>query len=110
MEETLVNIGIWTAIILVGIAILAAVILPLINSLSHPKVLIKSALGVAFVGIVFLIGWVFAGNEVTSGYITKGITDAGSSKLVGGALSAMYILFILAIVGIVITEIQKAFK
>jgi hypothetical protein len=110
MEETLVNIGIWTAIILVGIAILAAVILPLINSLSHPKALIKSAVGVAFVGVVFLIGWIFAGNEVTSGYITNGITDEGSSKLVGGALSAMYILFILAVVGIVITELKKAFR
>jgi dipeptide/tripeptide permease len=110
MQETLVNIGIWSAIILVAIAVLAAVILPLINSLSHPKTLIKSGIGVAFVGVIFLIGWILAGSEVMPTYAVGGITDEGSSKLVGGALTAMYILFILAIVGIIFTEIKKAFR
>lgn len=110
MEESFVNIAIWVAIILVAFAALAAVILPLINAFSHPKNLVKSAIGVAFVAVIFLIGWAFAGDEVTSGYITRGITDSGSSKLVGGALSAMYILFILAVVGIVFTEIKKVFR
>ncbi len=110
MEESFVNIAIWVAIILVVVAAVAAIVLPLINSFSHPKNLVKGGIGVAFILVIFLIGWAIAGDEVTSGYITRGIADAGSSKLVGGALTAMYILFILAVVGIVFTEVKKVFR
>ena len=109
MEESIVNIGITLAMIMVGVAALSAVVLPLIKSLSEPKVLIKTGIGVAALLIVFLIGWALSGNEVTPTYANFGI-DEGGSKLVGGALTTMYILFIVSVIGIVFSEFNKALK
>lgn len=107
--ETFVNIAIPVAMIMVGVAALLALALPLIKSLGEPKVLLKSLAGVAVIAVIFLIGWAIAGDEVTAKYASKGITEA-SSKLVGGALTTMYILFVLAVIGIVYSEFNKALK
>ena len=107
--ETFVNIAIPLALIMVGLAALLSIALPLIKSLGEPKVLVKSLIGVALIVVVFLIGWALAGNEVTAKYASFGINET-SSKLVGGALTTMYILFVLAVIGIVYSEFNKALK
>jgi len=107
--ETFVNIAIPVAMLMVGVAGLLALGMPLIKSLGEPKVLIKSLVGVAVIAVIFLIGWAIAGDEVTAKYASKGVGET-SSKLVGGALITMYILFVLAIIGIVYSEFNKALK
>lgn len=107
--ESFIDIALWVAMIMVLIAALAAIILPLINSISHPKSLIKSGIGVVGIAILFLICWSIADNEVTNRYIDFGV-NATSSKLVGGTLILMYVLFVSALIGIVFSEINKAFR
>ncbi|UII24575.1 hypothetical protein LVD15_14715 [Fulvivirga maritima] len=107
--ETFVDIALWVAMAMVAIAGIAAIVLPLINSFSNPKSLLKSAIGVVGIAVLFLITWSVAGNEVTNRYIEFGVNES-SSKLVGGVLLLMYVLFGIACVGIVITEINKALK
>lgn len=104
-----VDIGLYVAYGLLIIAALAAIILPLVNSFSNPKSLVKAGIGIAVLVVLFLIGYVLASDEVTSKYTTLGVGE-GISKFVGGALITMYILFIVAIVSIIITEVNKAFK
>ena len=108
--ETFVDIAIWTAIILVIIAIAGSVLLPLINSLSDPKSLLKSVYGVLFVGVVFLIAYLISDDEVTSNYITYNVTIPTRSKLVGAGLTTTSILALIAAVGMVYAEINKAIK
>ena len=107
--ENFVDIGLWVAYILVFIAIVSAVILPIVNSLSNPKSLIKPLLAIVGIGVLFLISWSVAGDAVNARAIAAGVSG-GVSQAVGGALITMYILFIAAIVGIVFTEINKVFK
>ena len=107
--ENFVDIGLWVAYILVFIAIVSAVILPIVNSLSEPKTLLKPLLAIVGIGILFLISWASAGDAVNARALAAGVSS-GISKAVGGALITMYILFIAAIVGIVFTEINKALK
>lgn len=107
--ESFINIALWVAMIMVIVAALAAIVLPLINSISHPKSLIKSGIGVVGIGILFLICWSIADNEVTNKYLDFGVNET-RSKLVGGSLLMMYVLFVLAIVGIVFSEINKALR
>jgi hypothetical protein len=107
--ESIVNIGITLAMIMVGLAIVLAVVLPLIKSLGEPKVLIKSGIGVGVLLVIFLIGYALSGDEVTSTYASFGIDETGS-KLVGGMLTTMYILFIASVIGIVYSEFNKALK
>lgn len=107
--ESFINIALWVAMIMVAIAALAAIVLPLINSLSHPKSLIRSAIGVVALIVLFVITWSIADSSVTNAYIEFGVNET-SSKFVGGSLMLMYVLFIIAVIGIVFSEINKAIK
>jgi hypothetical protein len=103
MENIFVNYGIPAAFILLILAAAAAIILPLINSFSNPKTLLKSAIGIAVLAVIFLIGWSLSPAEANLQY---NVTE-GTSKVIGGALTTMYILFGLAILGIILSEINK---
>lgn len=107
--EQIVNIGLIAAYVLVIGGGLSAIILPLINALNNPKSLMYAGIGIAGLLFLFLIGYLIAGNEVTANYIKYGV-DAGTSKIVGGALICMYILTLFAIVGILYTEFSKLIK
>ena len=108
--ETFVDIALWGAIVLVIIALLASVLMPLINSLSEPKSLLKSLYGVIFIVVVFFISYMLAGNEVTPNYISYNVTSAGQSKMVGAGLTTTIIMSAVAVVGIIVSEINKAIK
>ncbi len=94
--------------LLIGCAI-AAIVLPLIGSLGNPQSLMRGGIGVAFLLVVFFIGYAISGNEVTPLFARQGV-DAGLSKLVGGALIMFYVMAALAIAGIVYSEISKILK
>ena len=54
MEQFVVNTGIYIGYVLVGLAVLAVIVLPLINALGNPKTLIKSVIGLIVLGCNFL--------------------------------------------------------
>lgn len=103
------DIGLYVGYTLFTVALLAAVILPLINALKSPKDLAKSGMGLGALIIVFLISFGIAGSEVTAKYTAQGIGES-SSKLIGAGLTMFYIVFIGALIGIVYSEISKALK
>jgi hypothetical protein len=107
--ENFVNIGLYLSYVMLGIAALAAIVLPLINSLDKPQTLVKGAVGIVALLVLFLVSWGISGNEVMDSYVTAGV-DATVSKLVGGVLTMMYLLLGISIVGIIYTEISKAVK
>ena len=90
-------------------AALAAIVLPLINAMSNPSSLLKIGVGVFALLLVFGVGYLVAGSEVTAIYKKLGV-DAGLSKFIGGGMTMTYLLFILSIVGILYTEVTKAVK
>jgi hypothetical protein len=69
----------------------------------------KSLVGVAALLVLFLASFAMAGSEVSTKYVAKGINES-SSKIIGAGLSMFYIVFIVALVGIVFSEINKALK
>lgn len=107
--EAFINIALWVAIIMVIVAALAAFILPVINSLSQPKVLLKSVIGVAVIGVLFLIFYSMADGSLSKKFIEQGMTE-NLSQVIGGLLMTMYALFVIVVVGIVFSEINKALK
>jgi len=100
--EAVINIGLYISYVLLGIAILSAIVLPLINSLDDTSALIRAGIGVGIIIVLY-------GNEVIDAYIKWDIGE-GISKAIGGALIMMYMLFLVAIAGIIYTEISKAIK
>lgn len=94
---------------LFGLTLLALIVLPVIKALDDPQSLIKSALGLGFIAVLFLIGWVLSGDEVTAKFGTFGITPS-QSKLIGGSLIMMYALGLITIIALIYSEIVKFFK
>jgi len=107
--EQVVNIGLIISYIMIIVGGLSAIILPLMNSLKNPKTLVFTLGGLGALLILFLIGYGLAGDEVNANYLRYGV-DSGISKVVGGALIAMYLTGIAALIGIVVTEFSKMIK
>ncbi|WP_224996366.1 hypothetical protein [Cesiribacter sp. SM1] len=106
-ESTLLDIFLYLGYFLVIIAVAAAIILPLIKSLDHPQSLIKVAGGFILLLVIFGISYALSSGDLAARY--PDLTEQGS-KLVGGALITMYILIVLAVLGIAVTEVSKYFR
>lgn len=106
MESFFTDIALPAAYVLIGLAVIGSFFLPLIKSFSNPKSLLKSFVGVALIVVVFLIGYSMSDNIPNPNF---GVTE-GISQVLGGSIITMYILFAVAIVGIVFTEISKIFR
>ena len=107
--DNLVDIGLYLSYGLVIVAVLAAIILPLINAFGDPKKLVKMGIGLGALVIVFFVAYTISSNEVTAVYM-KNKVDEGASQLIGGALITMYAFFIVAFASIIFTEVAKLFK
>jgi predicted cobalt transporter CbtA len=96
-----VDIGLFASYLLIALCALAAIGIPLVQSMDNPKTLIKSGVGVALLVIVFLISYAFSDGTATAE------VTAGAAKMVGAALVTTYVFFFGAILGIVYTEVSK---
>jgi hypothetical protein len=110
MEQLIVNVGIIIAYVLLLIGIVTAIVFPLINAVSEPKLLVKSGIGVLGALIVYGIGYAMAGSDLTTKFIQSGVDSGNLSRGIGGALMMVYLLMGVALIGIVYTEFSKVFK
>lgn len=105
----MLDIGLYTLYALLAIAVAAAIIFPLVNSLSDPRGLIRSAVGIAAFVVLFGISYAIADSEITDSAIVAGL-DESSVKLVGAGLIMLYMVFVLAVLALIYSEISKALK
>lgn len=105
----MIDVGLYITYTLFFIALGAAVILPLINAIKAPANLLKSLYGVIALIVVFIIAYALSGSYVKPQWAVLGITE-GTSKLVGAGLITFYIVIIAAVIGLIYSEISKAFK
>ncbi|MFZ9982025.1 MAG: hypothetical protein ACO3FI_08350 [Cyclobacteriaceae bacterium] len=90
-------------------SLLAIAGLFLMNAFKDINLLKKSLGGAILLLIIFGLSYFLSGSELSSSAVANGITES-SSKLIGGGLTMFYILFFLAILGLIYSEINKALK
>lgn len=106
-----IDIFIYVAEILIIVGAIAAILMPLVKSLDNPGSLLKTGVGVAILVVVFFIAYSISDGDVLPKFAAEPFNlTPGMSKFVGGSLITVYGLFIVAVVGIVLTEINKAIK
>lgn len=105
------DIMLYVSYALVGIGAVVSVLLPLFKSLDDPKSLLKTGLGVVLILVLFFICYSISSNEVLPKFESDpfNLTPA-MSQMVGGLMITTYVLTIVALVGIVVTELNKAIK
>lgn len=105
----MVNTGLYLAYAMFFIGLIAAVVMPIINSLGDPKSMMKAGIGIGAAIVVYLIGYMLSGNEVTEVYAQFGV-DESSSQTIGGGIIMIYLLAFIAIGGIIFGEISRIIK
>lgn len=105
----MIDIGLYVGYGLLIFTLGAALLLPALNAIKSPKDLAKSGMGIGAIVVLFLVSYALSGSEVTAKYVSQGIGE-GSSKMIGAGLTMFYIVFIIALIGIVYSEINKAIK
>ncbi len=107
MDST--DIGLYVGYAVFIVAASAAIVFPLINALKSPKDILKSLAGVGAIVVVFVVAYALSGSEISVKAASMGI-GASSSKFIGAGLITFYILLILTVVGVIVSEINKALK
>ncbi|MGM0945913.1 MAG: hypothetical protein ACQEW9_12065 [Bacteroidota bacterium] len=105
------DIFLYAGYLLIVVGAFFAIVMPLIKSFDNPKSLLKTAIGIAAIVVLFFIAYSVSSNEVLPKFEADpfNLTPEGS-QFVGGMLITTYILFLIALVGIVFTELNKAIK
>ncbi|PZX56047.1 hypothetical protein LV84_02414 [Algoriphagus ratkowskyi] len=105
------DILLYGSYILIGVGAVLAILMPLIKSLDNPKSLLKTAAGIIGIVVLFFIAYSISSNEVLPKFAASPFNlTPGGSQLVGGMLITTYILAIIALGSIVLTEVTKAIK
>lgn len=105
------DIMLYVGYALVGLGVVLSILLPLIKSLDDPKSLLKTGLGVVGILVLFFISYSISGNEVLPKFEGEPFNlTPGMSQLVGGLMITTYILAIITVLSILVTELTKAVK
>ncbi len=78
--------------------------------ISNPKGVVRSLIAIVALGVIFFIGYSMASPELKPFYQEFGVETESASQLVGGGLLTFYIMFGIAVVGIIFTEIFNLVK
>ncbi len=105
----MLDVGLYFGYTLLIVAVLAAVILPLIKAVQSPGDLIKSLYGVVALVVVFGIAYAVSGSSVRTTWAVMGVGE-GMSRMIGAGLLTFYIVLVIAFIGLIFSEISKVFK
>ena len=115
-QDQLVNLGLNAGYVLCAIAIVAAVVMNFANALKDPKSLLKGAIGIVVLLVIFFIGYSMAPSEI--GAITAKSFEstkvdpstesaANTYKWVGGAMTTTLILVVIAVAGLIYSSVSR---
>ncbi|AFM03921.1 hypothetical protein Fleli_1498 [Bernardetia litoralis DSM 6794] len=95
--------------VLVGFAMIAAIVLPLVYTVTQdPKSLVKIGISLGVLVVVFFICYAFA--DATAIKTTDEEMSAEGSKYIGGVLIMTYVMIAVAFVGAIFGEVSRSFK
>ena len=66
-------------------------------------------MGVGVLVVLFGVAYVLSSSAVTNSWVARGITE-GVSKMVGAGLIMFYMVMTIAVLGLIYSEVSKAFK
>ncbi len=109
MTDKLVEIGLDITYFLLIASVILGILMPLIGAFSNFKSLLKGLLGIAFIGVIFLISYAFSHGALSPELSKFGI-GTFESRVIGAGLISMYLLLVLSFIGIFVSEIINIFK
>jgi hypothetical protein len=105
----MLDFGFYLFYALLIIAVALTVVFPIIHVLREPSTILRSAIGVGVIVVLFVISYAMSDSEVNLKAAALGVTPT-SSKLIGAGLIMFYITLVLSVLALIYSEISKAFK
>lgn len=106
----LIDFGLYFMYALLIIAVVVAfVVFPIIRAATSPASFLTSLYGIGALVVIFIISYSLSGSKVLPQWRVEGVTES-ISKLVGAGLIMFYIVLVIAVIGLIFSEINKAFK
>ncbi len=109
MDSGIIEFFLYFTYLLIGVAVVSAVVLPLISAAGNPKSLMRSGMGIIGLIVLFFIGYALSSGDLLPTAVESGVTSSGQ-KMIGGLIILTYILTVIAILGIAFSGLFKAFK
>ncbi len=107
--NAVVDVMLWISYIMIIVAAVAAVVMSFLKTTGDKSGLVKSGIMLGVILVLFIIGYVLSGSEVTAVYQNFGVTE-GRSKFIGGMLITTYLMIAIAVVGFVYSRIKDLFN
>jgi hypothetical protein len=104
----MLDVGLYIFYALLAIAVLAAIVFPVINAIKTPGALLKSLIGVGALLVLFGLAYALSSSEVSTK--DAALVTPTAARLIGAGLIMFYITLILSILVVVYSEITKALK
>jgi hypothetical protein len=105
----MLDLGLYIFYVLLFIAVAAALIFPIISSISNPSSLLKTGIAVGVVLVLFGLSYAMAGSDLPRSAVAAGLSES-SVKLISAGLIMFYIVLVLAVLALIYSEISKALK
>ena len=104
----MLDVGLYIFYVLLAIAVIAAVVFPIINAIKTPAALLKSLIGVGALLVLFGIAYALSDNNLS----VKSAAAVGpnTGRLISAGLIMFYITLFLSAAAVIYSELSKAFK
>lgn len=115
-QEQWIDLSLNAAYVLLGVALVAAILMNFANALKNPGSLVKGVIGIVVLLMIFFIGYAIApaeiGSETAKSFEALKIDPASDEALstfrwVGGAMTTTFILIIIAVAGLVYSSVSR---
>jgi len=104
----MLDVGFYLFYVLLAVAVLAALVFPIINAIKTPGALLKSLAAFGVLVVLFFIAYALSNSEVSAK--NASLISPGFSRVVSAGLILFYITLIGSVLAVVFSEITKAFK
>jgi hypothetical protein len=104
----MLDVGLYVFYALLAIAVIAAVVFPIINAIKTPGALLKSLIGVGALLVLFGIAYALSSSELSTK--DAAVVTPTAARLISAGLIMFYITLVLSILAVVYSEITKALR
>lgn len=104
----MLDVGLYIFYALLAIAVIAAIVFPIINAIKTPATLLRSLAGVGALLLLFGIAYAISDNNLSQR--SAALVGPNTGRLISAGLIVFYITLILAALAVVYSEVTKALK
>ena len=105
----MVDAGLYLVYAMMFVSIASWLGLETLRIAKHPAAFMKSIYGIGGLIVVFLICFFAADSTVKDTWAVQGVTPT-MAKLIGASLMTFYLILIVAVAGLIYSEVNKVLK